>query len=143
MKKWKTALAILLIAAIAIAVWESAWHWFTPERRHARYLRQCVETYREYEEVLTAVLPRLRDQAAPTGEGQMVLDPMVAYVRGDSPEDRMIDIPLANFGDFYRYTYTYGLLWAADADRLLAQNPGLVIVALADGWYAYASMQAQ
>ena len=143
MKKLKTALAVLLIAAIAIAVWESAWHWLTPERRHERHLRQCVETYAEYKEVLNAVLPRLRDQTAPSDTAQMILDPIAAYVRGDSPDDRLIDIPLANFGDFYRYTYAYGLVWAVDADRVLAQNPGLVIVALENGWYAYARMQAQ
>ena len=143
MKKWKTTLAVLLIAAVAIAVWESAWHWLTPERRHERHLQQCVETYAEYKEVLNALLSRLRDQTSPSDTAQTILDPLVAYVRDDSPEARIIDIPLANFGDFYRYTYAYGLVWAADADRLLAQNPGLVIVALEDGWYAYASMQAQ
>ena len=141
MKKLKAILSVLLIAVIAIAIWESTWHWLTPERRHERYLRQCVETYTDYRDVLNAALPRLRDQAPATEDPQMILDPLVAYVRGDSPDNRLIDIPLADFGDFYRYTYTYGLVWVADADLLLEKHPGLVIVALDDGWCAYASMQ--
>ena len=143
MKTLKAALKLLLIAVIAIAIWENTWHWLTPERRHERHLRQCVQTYTEYEEVLNAALPRLRDQETPTDEAHMILDPLYAYVRGESPDVRLIDIPLANFGDFYQYTYTYGLGWAADVGRLLEKNPGLVIVALGDGWYAYASMHPQ
>ena len=143
MKKAKTVLTALLIALLAIAIWESAWNWLTPERRHERYLRQCIETYTEYEEVLNAALPRLRDQETPTDKPHMILAPLYAYVRGESPDVRLINIPLVNFGDFYQYTYTYGLAWAADVQRLLEQNPGLVIVALEDGWYAYASMRPQ
>ena len=143
MKRIKKAFKLLLIAVLAIAVWENTWHWFTPERRHASHLRQCIQIYAEYKEVLNAALPRLRDQETPADDRQMILDPLYAYVRGESPNNRLIDIPLVNFGDFYRYTYTYGLAWAADADQLLAQNPGLVIVSLGNGWYAYASTQAQ
>lgn len=143
MRTAKAVLKVMLIAALAIAVWESAWHWLTPERRHDRYLRQCIQTYAAYEEALNAVLPLLRDQEPATDTGQMILDPLYAYVRGESPEERLIDIPLIDFGDFYRYTYAYGLVWTADIERLLEKNPGLVIVSLADSWYAYANMQRQ
>ena len=143
MKKLKTFLAVLLIAVIAIAVWENAWHWLTPARWHEKHLRQCIDTYTEYEEVLRAVLPRLRGQTAPSEERQLILDPLFAYVHGDTPDTRIIDIPLASIGDFYQHTYSYGLVWAADYDRLLARNPDLILIALPDNWCAYASTRPQ
>lgn len=143
MKKLKPLLLILLIAVLSIILWESACLWLTPTRWHEQHLRHCIETYKEYEEVLNAALPQLQVQEVPTEERRMVLDPLVAYVRGDSPDALMIDIPLANIGDFYQHTYTYGLVWAKDYDRLLAQNPDLILVSLEDGWCAYASTQPQ
>ena len=143
MKKLKTLLKVLLIAVVSIALWESARYWLTPARWHERYLRSCIDTYAEYEEVLNTVLPRLRDNESPTEDPQMILDPLFAYVRGNSPAERTIDIPLANIGDFYRNTYTYGLLWAADYNRLLEKNPDLVLVSLENGWCAYVSTRPQ
>ena len=143
MKKLKAILSVLLIAVIAIAIWESTWHWLTPERRHERYLRQCVQTYTEYEEVLNTALPRLLDPKTAPDTRQMILDPLIAYVQDASPEDRIIVIPLAGIGDFYQRTYTYGLIWAADYNRLLEKNPDLILVSLENGWCAYASTSPQ
>ena len=143
MKKLKTLLKVLLIAVVSIALWESARYLLSPARQHERYLHSCIETYADYEEVLNTALPRLRDNESPTEERQMILDPLFAYVRGDSPAERIIDIPLANIGDFYRNTYTYGLLWTADYDHLLEKNPDLVLVSLGNGWCAYVSTRPQ
>lgn len=143
MKKLKPLLLILLIAALSIIIWESVWLWLTPTRWHEQHLRHCIKTYKEYQEALNTVLPRLQAQEAPAEEGQMILDPLIAYVRGDSPDARMIDIPLASIGDFYQHTYTYGLVWAADYDHLLTQNPDLILVSLESGWCAYASTRPQ
>lgn len=143
MKKQKPLLPLLLIAALSIIIWESALLWLTPTRWHEQRLRHCIETYNEYVEVLNASLPRLQAQEAPAEEGQMILEPLIAYVRGDSPESRMIDIPLTSIGDFYQHTYTYGLVWAADYDHLLTQNPDLILVSLEGGWCAYASTRPQ
>lgn len=60
-----------------------------------------------------------------------------AYVRGDTPEERIICIPVADIGDFYQHSYAYGLVWAADPARLLEKNPELILVSLGDGWCAY------
>lgn len=68
MKKIKAACQVLLIAAVAIFLWETAWTFMTPTRFHARYLRQCEEVYATYAEVLNAVRPRLQDASAPTQE---------------------------------------------------------------------------
>ena len=143
MKKLKTLLKVMLIAVVSIALWEGARHWLTPARWHERYLHSCIETYTEYEEVLNTALPRLRDNESPTEDRQMILDPLFAYVRGNSPAEHIIAIPLANIGDFYRNTYTYGLLWAADYNRLLEKNPDLVLVSLGNGWCAYVSTRTQ
>ncbi len=143
MKKLKTLLKVMLIAVVSISLWESARYLLSPARWHERYLHSCIETYAEYEEVLNTALPRLRDNESPTEDRQMILDPLFAYVRGDSPAERIIDIPLANIGDFYRNTYTYGLLWAADYDHLLEKNPDLVLVSLGNGWCAYVSTRTQ
>ena len=143
MKKLKTLLKVLLIAVVSIALWESARYLLSPARQHERYLHSCIETYADYQEVLNTALPQLRDNESPTEERQMILNPLFAYVRGDSPAERIIDIPLANIGDFYRNTYTYGLLWAADYDHLLEKNPDLVLVSLGNGWCAYVSTRTQ
>ena len=143
MKKLSYGLKLALAALLAIAIWEGAWYLLTPSRQHAQYLRDCINTYEEYAEVLNTALPRLRDQAPPAEEDQMILDPLYAYVRGESPDERLIEIPLANFGDFYQNTYSYGLVWAADYDRLLEKNPDMILVSLEDGWCAYANSRPQ
>lgn len=143
MKKLKTACVVLLIAAMAIGLWESAHQLFSPARWHEQYLHDCIETYAEYKEALNASLPRLLDSETAPDTRQMILDPLIAYVQDASPGDRVIVIPLADIGDFYQRTYTYGLIWAADYNRLLEKNPDLILVSLENGWCAYASTSPQ
>lgn len=138
MKKFMRQLAaILLTALVAIGAYETYWRWTDAAYFHREHLRSCISTYEEYAEVLNAALPRLRSMDAPSITREMILDPIGAFVQGDSADTRVIDIPLNSIGDFYRHTYTYGLIWTADYDRLLAQYPELILVSLADGWCAY------
>lgn len=138
MKKIKAACHVMLIAAVAIFLWETTWTFMTPTRFHARYLRQCEQVYAEYAEVLSAVLPRLQEADASSQERQMLCSGLYAYVRGDTPEERVIAILVADVGDFYQHSYEYGLVWAADPVRLIEKNPGIILVSLENGWCAYA-----
>lgn len=143
MARIKQLAIILLTAVVTIGVYETYWHWTDATHFHKQYLQDCINTYEEYAEILQAVLPRLRDQDTPAQKREMILDPLYANVRGSSPETRVIDIPLNSIGDFYRHTYFYGLVWAADYDVLLAENPELILVTLSDGWCAYVITRPQ
>ena len=144
MKKaiWQIAV-ILLTALLAVGVYETYRRWTDPTHFHREHLRSCTSTYEEYKGVLNAALPALRDLDTPSVTRRMILDPISAYVSGESADAKVIDIPLSSIGDFYRHTYSYGLLWAADYDRLLTQYPELILVSLADGWCAYVITRRQ
>lgn len=137
MRTIKACATVLLIALAAILLWEAAWTFLTPTRFHARYFPQCEKVYARYAEVLSAVLPRFQAEDAPEQERQMLCEGLSAYVKGETPEDRIILIPVADIGDFYRQSYTYGLVWAADLSRLIDKNPGIILTALENGWCAY------
>ena len=138
MKKVIRQIAVILLTAlVAIGAYEFYWRWTDSTYFHREHLRNCISTYEEYEEILNAALPGLRDLDTPRITRRMILDPISAYVSGESADAKVIDIPLNSIGDFYRHTYSYGLIWAADYDRLLAQYPEMILVSLADGWCAY------
>ncbi|MBQ3157747.1 MAG: hypothetical protein IJB81_12680 [Clostridia bacterium] len=143
MKILRQLAIILLTAAIAIGAYETYWHWTDATHFHKQYLRSCISTYEKHADILQAVLPRLRDQEIPANPREMILDPLVAYIRGDTPESRVIEIPLESIGDFYRHTYLYGLVWAADYDLLLAKNPEMILISLENGWCAYVTTHPQ
>ena len=143
MKILKQLAVILLTAVVTIGVYETYWHWMDATHFHKQYLQDCIKIYEEYAAILQIALPRLRDQETPQQKCEMILDPLCAYVRGDSPETRVIEIPLNSIGDFYRHTDFYGLVWAADYNLLLSENPDLILVTLSDGWCAYVITRPQ
>ena len=138
MKKVIRQIAVILLTAlVAIAAYEFYWRWTDATYFHREHLRSCISTYEEYAEVLNAALPGLRDLDTPRITRRMILDPISAYVSGESADAKVIDIPLSSIGDFYRHTYSYGLIWATDYDHLLAQYPEMILISLADGGCAY------
>ncbi len=55
-----------------------------------------------------------------------------------------VDICHSSYGDLYRHSYAFGILWTDSADTLLLRNEGLSLYPLADeGWYVYALVKPQ
>ncbi len=144
MKSLKQILLVLLIAAVSVLLWEAV-HVFTPERMNTRGLAACKAAFSANQAALNDARPALTALAGVTDEAQPIDGKLYAYVRGTSAEECMIVVPVMNVGDFYQNTYTFGLVWATDADpsRLAEKNPHIILVSLEDGWFAYAITRPQ
>jgi len=136
MKTAKRWLPLLLAAALAILVWEGS-RAFTPAHMYDRGLSTCKAAFAENQAALNEALPNLLAIAGTVNEPQALPSGLYAYAQG-TPAAPCIAVPVKSVGDFYQNTYTFGLVWTADVDPLAEKNPGIILISLTDGWYAYA-----
>ncbi len=142
MNRMKNLLLFSLIVAVSIAGWEIIQS-FSKKQIIVRGLSSCQKVFVPNQTALNEALPALIARAGTNDKPQAIDNSLHAYVQGDSPEDCVIIVPTKSVGDFYRFTYDFGLVWATDVNRLAEKNPSIILVALEDGWWAFASVQPQ
>ncbi|MDD6050388.1 MAG: hypothetical protein PUC00_03820 [Clostridiales bacterium] len=142
MKTFKKAFSLLVFAAVSIAIWEAVQS-FSYEQMNVSGLSSCKRVYVANQTKLNEALPALIALAGTNDSPQAVDNNLHAYVHGSSAENCAVVIPVRNVGDFYQNTYDFGLVWTTDVSRLAGKNPSIILVALADGWWAYASVRPQ
>ncbi len=113
-----------------------------PEVNTAVHLPICRFLYDRYRDTLSAELPAMQTCA---DEGWYYLAPMERSAKIlQSEVGPAAVLRVSSYGDLYRHSYDYGLLWVEDADALLARNSGLTLYPLPDdGWYVYALITPQ
>lgn len=142
MNRMKKLLSFLLTAALSIAVWEFAQS-FCYQQIIVRGLSFCQRVFVANQTTLNEALPSLIVLTDTQSDPQSLGSNLYAFVRGASPDDCTIIVPVRSVGDFYRFTYDFALVWTADINRLAAENPAISLVALEDGWWAVASVKPQ
>ncbi len=133
--RWKTVLVIvgvLLLGAILLNI---------PAVNTMLHVPYCRAQYARNADILADHLP---DILAEKPNEWYPLFPMEAGAcRIESQDTTAVYIPMADYGDFYRHTYQYGILWTEEPAALLERNPGLSLTELENGWFVYALIKPQ
>ncbi len=132
---WKTVLVIvsvLLMGAILLNI---------PAVNTMLHVPYCRARYARNADILAEHLPDIL--AEKPNEWHPLFPMEAAAWRIESEGATAVCIKMADYGDFYRHTYQYGLLWTEDAPALLRHNPDLSLTELENGWFVYALIKPQ